>query len=54
MDFGVDESFGSCVDGLILVDLWRMTRAKRERYLVSRRPEASRERAEAHAAAASR
>jgi putative hemolysin len=36
LDFGIDPDFGHCVDGLILLDLHRMTRSKRERYLPSR------------------
>ncbi|PPC75669.1 GNAT family N-acetyltransferase [Pokkaliibacter plantistimulans] len=33
LDFGVDPDFGYCVDGLVLVDLHRLTVKKRERYL---------------------
>ncbi|MCU0453268.1 MAG: lysophospholipid acyltransferase family protein [Bacteroidetes bacterium] len=33
LDFAIDESFGGCVDGFIMLDLWTMTRDKRERYL---------------------
>lgn len=33
LDFGVDKDFENCVDGLILVDLERMTEAKKQRYI---------------------
>lgn len=33
LDFGVDHGFGNCVDGLILVDVSRITAEKRARYL---------------------
>jgi len=32
-DFGVDRDFGECVDGFVLVDLRRLTAAKRDRYV---------------------
>ncbi|WP_305858013.1 lysophospholipid acyltransferase family protein [Balneatrix alpica] len=33
LDFGVDPDFGYCIDGLVLVDLSRLTAKKRRRYL---------------------
>jgi len=33
LDFGIDADFGNCVDGLILVDVSRITEAKRKRYI---------------------
>jgi putative hemolysin len=33
LEFAIDESFGGCVDGFIMLDLKTMTRDKRERYL---------------------
>ncbi len=32
-DFGVDESFGSCIDGFIVLDLAYLSEAKRERFI---------------------
>ena len=34
LDFGIDESFGNCVDGLILVDIHRIKPHKHKRYLM--------------------
>ncbi len=39
LDFSVDESFGGCVDGFIVVDLTKMRREKRERYFQRNRLE---------------
>ena len=36
LDFGIDPDFGNCVDGLILVDLWRLRESHRARYLEPR------------------
>ena len=33
LDFGIDVDFGYCVDGLVLVDLAKLTDNKRKRYL---------------------
>lgn len=33
LDFSVDPDFGNCVDGLILVDISKITQAKKERYI---------------------
>jgi hypothetical protein len=33
LDFGVDPSFGGCVDGLVRLDIRHLRAAKRERYL---------------------
>ncbi len=33
MDFGVDKDFENCVDGLILVEIEKITAAKKERYI---------------------
>lgn len=35
LDFGVDPSFGGCVDGLVRLDIQRLRAAKRTRYLKS-------------------
>ncbi len=36
-DFGIDESFGNCVDGLIIVPVKRLKDKKRERYIDSKK-----------------
>jgi hypothetical protein len=33
MDFGIDESFEKCIDGLILVDINSIKAEKKERYI---------------------
>ncbi len=33
MDFGVDRSFENCIDGLIVVDVSKIKKSKRERYI---------------------
>jgi hypothetical protein len=33
LDFNVDADFSSCVDGLVVVDLARLTAQKRSRYI---------------------
>lgn len=43
-DFGIDESFGNCVDGLIIVPVKRLKEKKRIRYIDSKRkPETDQE-----------
>ena len=36
LDFGVDPSFGGCVDGLVRLDIGHLRAAKRARYLKQR------------------
>ncbi|MDW8307065.1 MAG: lysophospholipid acyltransferase family protein [Leptospiraceae bacterium] len=36
LDFGIDENFGYCVDGLILVDVAKVKKAKYDRYVTSK------------------
>ena len=40
LDFGLDPSFGGCVDGLVRLDIHRLRAAKRTRYLKSPAPRA--------------
>jgi hypothetical protein len=36
LDFGIDPSFGGCVDGLVRLDIGHLRAAKRARYLKER------------------